>query len=231
MTIDEALEKIERKEETKEEVEKETVTVTSDLFVHAQEILGEFLVSKYYSNKRMETFLMTLAPYALTIQPQSKGGHYTTLSNIDKETWLNCIGTLSDGYLKKTDLVEVPETLDLNSKGSLYIPEFAAVKEILCNPKNIIINPYVLVMGMEPKYRPLVAVTVKKALDKSDLRIPNAPSYQTNLREKRNLLLSCVPPLSCLAETAKEYKVTKLKEIIKNFNQVIEEYENSWKDF
>lgn len=240
MPIDDALEKIQETKTSSEDQKDQSIAVPSSLFSKAQLLLGAYLTEKYFVNDKvanLSTFLKTMGPFVLKVSPKknqssshigfnSSRSREHTLSlvdTIDKETWRQCASSFAEEYLKNTDIFEISESLDLEKDGEKYIPELRAIKSLCYSKFRAESSPYDLVMGMNSKHRALIAVSIGKAIEKSEIIINNDPN--TPLKD---ILLSSIPPLKCIAETAKEYEVKELKPAIEELNKIVQEYSDKW---
>ncbi len=235
MPIDDALEKIST-ETSSHDKKEQLIQVPSSIFSKAQDLLGEYLVEKYFKSDNianLKIFLKTIGPFVLKFSPKkysnqafshrSREQSCSLVETIDKETWKRCITSFAQGYLENTDICEIEEPFDLKKEGENYIPELNAVKSLCSGKYRTESSPYDLVMGMNPKYRPLIAVSIGNALANNEIMI--SADAGTSLK---NILFSSIPPLKCIAETAKEYEVREIKPAIADLNRIVQEYSDNW---
>jgi|SRR3989344_3804894 len=233
-TIDDALEGL---PDDGKDKKNDVIYQPSELIKSAQEVLGNYLVNEYFKVNnlgKLENFLRTLGPFVLQITPTKIPGNdvwkqkynqkCSLVGRIDKETWLTCIKTFDEGYLVNTDLAEVPEEgIELISNGSDYLPQIAALKYIvLGNRERGDTHPCVIAMGIDPKYRALVALAIDNEIDKNAFPIVRPVT--------KNFLLINAPSLEGIAEIAKKFDVKDLKPIIAEINRVLNLYNNIWAD-
>lgn len=227
MPIDDALEDIQQNKENTQNDKKIFVDTDSEVFELGKNILGKYLAEEVFCNKRynkIKEFLKTWGPCLLTCTSIGEDEiDYNIKEKTDKEMFLKIAKTICEGYLLKTDYAKNIENEISKEELNKYIPEMHAVKELIAEEhfKTTIITPYQFVMGMQVKYRFFAALCVEKALKKKEI------SLKQNVK-KRKPLYEYIPNLSTIAETAKEYQVTEIKEMLENFNSVIEEYIAEW---
>src|SRR3989344_1626278 len=229
-TIDDALEGL---PDDGKDKKNDVIYQPSELIKGAQEVLGNYLVDECFKDEtnlgNFKNFLRVLGPFVLQITPTKIPGKEayhqkfnqkcSLVGRIDKETWLTCIKTFDEGYLVNTDLAEVPEEgIDLNSDGSIYLPQIAAIKNIiLCNREIGDTHPYVIAMGIDPKYRALVALAIDNEIKKNAL-----PARRT---VSKKFLFTNVPSLESIAEIAKKFDVKGLKFVNMEINRVLKLYD------
>lgn len=248
MPIDDAIIKIEKGEQKKRKTEQEKILETSlSLVEQAQKLLGDYLSEEFYKGAltgSMERFVRTFGPFLLDIQPKeqntysSSGYSYndqkdehtcSLVGKIDRDTWIAVLSTVNEGSLQETDLANVDnETKELiiSRDGARYFPEYVTVKEKLTGTRNAEPHPYAIVMGMTPKYRPIVAVAISIGLSKEEIDLARVNESTNN----KKALLKAVPSLEHIAEAAEQYGVTDLQPIIKEFNDIVLRYKGRWKD-
>ncbi len=233
-TIDDALGRLPVGDKDKKN---DIVYQPSELIKSAQEILGNYLVNEYFKGtilRSLRNFLQTLGPFVLQITPTKISGasswdqkynqKCSLVERIDKEIWLACIKAFDEGYLINTDMAEVPEEgIDLNSEGTNYLPQIATIKNILLSDrKKGDTHPYVIAMGIDPKYRALVALAIEDSIKRNGLPSSRAVS--------KSFLFSNTPSLESIAEIAKKFNVKDLKPINAEINRVLMAY-NIWADY
>ncbi len=228
--------------------EKADESLPSGLVERAQHLLGDYLVKELFAEEAaggLERFLRTLGPFVLTVKPfqparTTYSSSYSTpqkaqlscsvISGIDRKTWNDLLLTFEGEFLETTDLAASSQSgsqgsttgsrVDLANSGTKYIPQYHAVKALLCKERDLRVHPYLLAMGMAPEHRALVAVAIGIGIEKGDLKgWGNASSRSAKAR-----MLSCVPDLTHLAEAAGEYGVTDLTPVIEDLNGVVAKY-------
>ncbi len=248
MPIDDAITRIEKAEQRKRKTEQEKVLEASlSLVGQAQKLLGDYLSKEFYGGTltgSMERFVRTFGPFLLDIQPKEQNtyntsnyGHTTRkdehtcmlVGKIDRDTWIAVLSTVNEGSLQKTDLANVDnETKELiiSREGARYFPEYMAVKERLTGTMGAKPHPYAMVMGMTPKYRPIVAVAIGIGLSKGEIDLASVKEGTNN----KKALLKAVLSIEHIAEAAEQYGVTDLQPIIKEFNDIVSKYKARWLD-
>jgi hypothetical protein len=237
MPIDDALNDI--KEDPEQIIKRPVFKEQNKLFSENQKILGNYLVNNYFrteasNSKTIYNFLETLAPFLITISPKDQSQRHSNSSDklectLEKDTGsiIEALRLYSDGYLEKTDLitelVNAP-TIDLQE----YLPEYILLKNKILKSKfanAYTLHPYLFTMGLEPKNRPLVTVTIERAINNKDIIIQK---QNNNDNDNSTQMISTVPSLKMITETAKEFKITELKPIIKNINKLSTLYIKNW---
>ncbi|MBI2106017.1 hypothetical protein HYT56_04240 [Candidatus Woesearchaeota archaeon] len=222
MPIDDALGKIEDKKENS--AEKRTISSEDrsyELFVEAQKILGSFLIKLFpRQSSNINSILKTLGPFVIDIAPgESKIYSPSLRESIDALTWSYYLKTIAGGYLETTDMKDYGQESSFKLE-DLPIPELFGIKrnldEIAKSSSEELISPYIFVMGMRPIFRPLVAVSINKTNKNRELC--------KLVYGEEGLLLSLVPRLESIAETAKEYGIKEVKYLIKDLSRVVKAY-------
>jgi len=207
---------------------KEKATISDKelaLIYEAQDVLGEYLVDKLSNwvnqNPNIEPFLKLFGPYVLTYEvtnyqngTQAWKMRYTP--KISREFFARVLGRVADGYATSTDLLEPVDRGNGIDKDNLkpedfnlLFPEKPVIGDITSQFNSGYISPYDIVMLMEPEKRPLMAVATKRNFDKRT-QYTQSNNYQPNAK---------VPDLQTVIETAKEFEVRGLREILENFTK------------
>lgn len=202
------------KQNDKETLEKKADEKSSDIIYAAREVLGDYLIrgdfpwkNEVSGNPALESFLKNFGGYALRImyQPGNDYNFRINFCSMPNDITEKLLDKIADGYYKKTDLKAEPGTeIDYRS----LFPEFAIINKSVNNQGfSNIYSPLMIVMMMESSKRPLMAVALKKMSEESKIQLI------------KGSVKNCLPYLEAVIESAKEYDITKIKDVISEFNK------------
>ncbi len=254
MPIDDALEKISI-ETSKPEGKKDAglIKTPESLILRAREITGKVL-GNYFTGQLIgqipDNLTYKINPVLLNLiekmgfdlfclKPQKRSQTRvlnTELCNtVDENLNKEMLKLLCGEYALKTDLATLTakeNTADLYS----LIPEFKNVKIALLDSNNTFkdyyratINPYLIVMSMGLKYRPLAAIAVEKSIGKKRIEFLNEQlpgNLSVAFLERK--LADAVPWTEDYVDAAQEYGITEVIPVLKEFTRVVDEYIQKW---
>ncbi|MBI5066390.1 hypothetical protein HZA97_09225 [Candidatus Woesearchaeota archaeon] len=238
MTIEDSLEKIELEKDKIDfsKIESQDNPPQTELIKEAHKCLGEYLTDGLFRisvEENLNSFLYNLGPFMLKIIPsgQNKQAQYqrqecSTVNKLDKDLLLACLKSVGKGFLLKTDLGNTNGT-ELEKGFYKYIPEFNHFQEIYCKSfgtYNLSVHPLVFVMGMKPENRPLITVVIRDAIVSKKIKVPKSVEDY----DRKKLLISLAPSLEQVVNVAEKYNVTNIKEILEDFNRVVQSYKDTW---
>lgn len=240
MTIEDALSKIElddKNEKPKDDVP--TASNIQELILESQKSLGGYLVKTLqdrmddFPGGGVVNFLETWGPFVIRPKPFITNNK-TCASSIDlvdelDVDILSCVlRELSGGYFSGTD-IKPGGSIKMREEGAIYIPEITSMKEILFGHTIVhnvaSVHPFLLVLGMDPKFRPLMTLALNEAIKSKEMKIVKNDDYAKIL----STLLSYAPSMRSIMEVAKKYGITNLKDAMIDLKGVVEMYVNNWK--
>lgn len=238
MTIEDSLGKIELDKDKIDlsKIESQDNPPQTELIKEAHKCLGEYLTDGIFrisAEENLNSFLYNLGPFMFKIipkgqinNPQYQRQEGSMINSLDKDLLLVCLKSVGKGFLLKTDLGNTNGT-ELEKNFYKYIPEFNHFQEIYCKSfgtYNLSVHPLVFVMGMKPENRPLIAVVIRDAISSKKIKIPKS----TEDHDRKKLLISLAPSLEQVVNVAEKYNVANIKEILEDFNRVVQSYKDSW---
>ena len=207
------------------------------LILAAQGILGEYLNTKFAdvtaNFPNIRSFFNTFGPYVLrfntcTHSGSNYSGHlietphlHITIDEVPRAFFAKLARSVAGGYLDQTDFLQSdpsnPSGILSGSEIQNLLPEFGAIS----GTKGLFgiykggckyTSPFDMVMQMPPVLRPLMAVATERYNKKN-------PSYKS--KDSSMVASPYVPPLEVVIETAKEFGIKEIKEILTSFPKQI----------
>lgn len=261
MPIDDALEKIVVKETDgkKEGDSNGDAEKNSELMIRrANEAMGKVLVNyfmgdlpgqsvRYVLDDKYAELLRKCGMNLLSIMPSKSNGsrslrHCPSALSLNPEGIECFFKSLFGEYILKTDILKKLE--EGIQKGDYVaenlIPDLKAFNATLILHHNTdlfkgtylaTLHPYIIVMGMNLRYRPLATIAVEKAIKNNRINLLTEKlPQQKDLNEShlKQRIAGMMPFTNDYLEVAQEYGITEVAFAMKDFNRVCEEYIKNW---
>jgi len=225
-------------------------TKLDQLYSASRKALGEYLCSIFPNatadNNVLKGYLMNLGPLLLELYPNTDNNSPQAIRKI-------CyVAEINAEFFKKNVVGSAFKTLvdklkDADADTVIKKTKFSALSEsgyvekymleLNCatrctsedTPPSIFFNPLSIVMGMKPELRPVAAVAIDDAIKNNIIVVPNR---RTENRNHFKDLMRALPATYDITLVASQYgiKEDEVAQTLKNFNEVVQDYQKKWGD-